>query len=281
MEPRDEELMDLTPVDSNNNNDDEEDVHGPACPRRLYVGNLCFTTTKERLREYFATFGTIEVVSLPLRDGNRRKNNGFAFIQFVNPQAAEAVLAHNGGGVHLIDDREVTVNVSEATKQRRPTGPVTFFISPLRSCTTTEMLRQYFGEYGRISEVYVVHERVKKRARSCRFGYVTFEDPIVATKVRGDWKKKHYIDGACVRLEYFNLDKEYERCLGIFRRWQRWQAVRARRAIKQRISRYRAEKEGGSDEKERIKDFNECSDRLRRLSRSAILDFPDDCYATG
>jgi len=77
--------------------------------QNIYVGNLNFTATEERLRTLFADHGTVETVTI-VRDGASGASRGFAFVGMTDAsQAGTAISALNGtlrGGRPL--------NVSEA-----------------------------------------------------------------------------------------------------------------------------------------------------------------------
>jgi cold-inducible RNA-binding protein len=70
--------------------------------KKLYVGNLSFSTTESDLREMCAGFGTVETASL-VTDRGYCRSRGFGFVEMTNdPEAAAAIAELNGkdsGGV--------------------------------------------------------------------------------------------------------------------------------------------------------------------------------------
>ncbi|XWS55117.1 hypothetical protein CRYUN_Cryun10bG0147500 [Craigia yunnanensis] len=62
--------------------------------RRLYVGNLHFNITEDQLRQVFESFGSVELVQLPLDETGHCK--GFGFIQFARLEDAKNALNLNG-----------------------------------------------------------------------------------------------------------------------------------------------------------------------------------------
>ncbi|KAG8497814.1 hypothetical protein CXB51_007014 [Gossypium anomalum] len=62
--------------------------------RRLYVGNLHFNITEDQLRQVFESFGTVELVQLPLDETGHSK--GFGFVQFARLEDAKNALNLNG-----------------------------------------------------------------------------------------------------------------------------------------------------------------------------------------
>ncbi len=85
--------------------------------QKLYVGNLNYKTTDEKLKELFSTYG--EVTSVNIIQGR-----GFGFIEMTTPEAAaEAKNKLNGTE---FDGRKIIVNDArprtEKPGERRPMG---------------------------------------------------------------------------------------------------------------------------------------------------------------
>jgi RNA recognition motif-containing protein len=85
---------------------------------KIYVGNLSYSTTEDRLREKFAAFGDVEEVAIPTdRDSGRPR--GFGFVTMPNSEQAQAAIqALNGAD---LDGRPIKVN--EAQPRRNDAGP--------------------------------------------------------------------------------------------------------------------------------------------------------------
>jgi RNA recognition motif-containing protein len=75
--------------------------------RKLYVGNLPFTTGEQDLQQLFASAGTVETVNL-MRDMATGRARGFAFVEMASEEDAQNAIAtlnnHDFGG------RNITVN---------------------------------------------------------------------------------------------------------------------------------------------------------------------------
>jgi len=86
---------------------------------KLYVGNLSYKTTDDRLQTLFAEFG--EVVSANVvTDRDTGRSKGFGFVEMATDQAAQAaVTALNG---KMVDDREIRVDQArpQTDRDRRP-----------------------------------------------------------------------------------------------------------------------------------------------------------------
>ncbi|MBL8876113.1 MAG: RNA-binding protein [Phycisphaerae bacterium] len=74
---------------------------------KLYVGNLSFSTSEQRLREIFSEHGDVASATLVM-DRETGRPRGFGFVEFSNDEHAKAAMnALNGKN---IDGRDLTVN---------------------------------------------------------------------------------------------------------------------------------------------------------------------------
>lgn len=87
--------------------------------KKLYVGNLPFSTTDQILAETFAECGTVESAKIVIdRDSGRSK--GFGFVEMSSDEeAAEAISKFNGAS---FDGRTVTVNEARPMAPRENRG---------------------------------------------------------------------------------------------------------------------------------------------------------------
>jgi cold-inducible RNA-binding protein len=63
--------------------------------KKIYVGNLPYSTEEDQLRDLFTQYGEIEEVYLA-RDKVSGKKKGYAFVRFTTPAGAQASLAMHG-----------------------------------------------------------------------------------------------------------------------------------------------------------------------------------------
>ena len=80
--------------------------------KKIYVGNLPFSTTEIELRELFAEHGTVESVNM-ITDRQTGQPRGFGFVEMAQADADAAISALNG---KTLGDRSLTVN------EARPRG---------------------------------------------------------------------------------------------------------------------------------------------------------------
>ncbi len=80
--------------------------------KKLYVGNLSYSTTDESLRDAFSQCGTVESAKVIMdRDSGRSK--GFAFVEMASSSEAATSISRLNGS--QMDGR--AINVSEAKPQ--------------------------------------------------------------------------------------------------------------------------------------------------------------------
>ena len=82
--------------------------------KNLYVGNLSYNTTQNRLQELFQAHGEVVSVNV-ITDRDTGRPRGFAFVEMGTEQAAKAAIAALDG--QEVDGRELTVN------EARPRAP--------------------------------------------------------------------------------------------------------------------------------------------------------------
>lgn len=75
--------------------------------KKLFVGNLPYTTTNETLGEFFAQYGEIESAAVIMDRGTGR-SKGFGFVEMVNDAEADTAIAQ-GDGAEL-EGRKLTVS---------------------------------------------------------------------------------------------------------------------------------------------------------------------------
>jgi len=77
--------------------------------KKIFVGNLSFSTTQEELNSLFAEFGTVDQVEI-VRNRDTGQPRGFAFVEMANGGEAEKA-------IESLNGREVNgraLNVNEA-----------------------------------------------------------------------------------------------------------------------------------------------------------------------
>ena len=84
----------------------------------IYVGNLPFSATEDKIRELFSAYGTVESVNL-IKDRETGRMRGFGFVEMSSGgQEAIAGLAQRE-----MDGRQLTVNEARPREERSSRSP--------------------------------------------------------------------------------------------------------------------------------------------------------------
>jgi cold-inducible RNA-binding protein len=83
--------------------------------RKLYVGNLPYSTTEQSLREAFAASGTVDTVQL-VTDRDTGQSKGFAFVEMASDREAQAATEAMNG--KMLDGRAIKVNEAKPRENR-------------------------------------------------------------------------------------------------------------------------------------------------------------------
>ena len=87
--------------------------------KRIYVGNLDFSSTEDSIRTIFEPHGTVDTVSL-VTDRDTGRSRGFAFVEMADDSEAEnAISALNGSN---LDGRELNINEARPRVERQGGG---------------------------------------------------------------------------------------------------------------------------------------------------------------
>jgi RNA recognition motif-containing protein len=95
-------------------------VHGPRTKEsvisaKVFVGNLSFATTKERLQEFLTPAGNIVDCALPT-DRTTGKPRGFAFVEYSSDAEAAACIEKFNG--QELDGRNLRINAADERPRR-------------------------------------------------------------------------------------------------------------------------------------------------------------------
>ena len=83
--------------------------------RNVYVGNLSFDTTQDRLRELFEAHGQVAKVNV-ITDRYTGRSRGFAFVEMMNDEGANAAIGALNG--QELDGRALKVAQAKPRESR-------------------------------------------------------------------------------------------------------------------------------------------------------------------
>jgi RNA recognition motif-containing protein len=145
--------------------------------KKVYVGNIPFECSIEHLKEYFAEFGTVRDVYIPLTPVG--KPRGFAFVS-MGEQDIDSALAATDGQEFM--GRKLTVSLPLPPGEKAPRRPRSLendqrkklYIGNLSFYTVPDTVAEVFEEFGTVHDCYLPEDPVTGSARG--FGFVTMDN---------------------------------------------------------------------------------------------------------
>ncbi|KAL3614788.1 hypothetical protein CASFOL_040449 [Castilleja foliolosa] len=175
---------------------------------KLFVGGISWDTNEERLKEYFGAYGEV-VEAVIMRDRTTGRARGFGFIVFSDPAAAEQVVKEK----HIIDgrtveakkavprdDQNLTNRNSGSNNVQGSPGPgrtKKIFVGGLASTVTETDFKNYFSQFGTITDVVVMYDHNTQRPRG--FGFITYDSEDAVDRVLH--KTFHELNGKMVEVK--------------------------------------------------------------------------------
>ncbi|KIJ91894.1 hypothetical protein K443DRAFT_114391, partial [Laccaria amethystina LaAM-08-1] len=158
--------------------------------RKMFIGGLNWDTTDDALREYFSQFGKVDACTI-MRDAAGR-SRCFAFLTFDEPASVNAVMVRE----HFLDGK--IIDPKRAIPRQEHQRATKLFIGGLAGSVTSESMREFFSQFGKVIDSTVMLDR--ETGRSKGFGFVSFEDTNVQPFLGfGNLE----IDGKLVRIPPF------------------------------------------------------------------------------
>ncbi len=81
----------------------------------MYVGNVCYTTTEDSIKDLFSSYGEVLSVDI-IKDKITGKSKGFAFVQMSQDQEADNAIKSLDG--YELDGRKIRVNEARERSSR-------------------------------------------------------------------------------------------------------------------------------------------------------------------
>jgi len=144
--------------------------------RKIFVGGVSKRDTDSNsFQQFFESFGEIEDIILMRNQDGTEGHRGFGFVTFKEQSVTDALL-EQAGSIEL-DGRNVDCKLALPPDMHPPPGVEgnKIFVGSLpKENFTSENLKEYFGQWGTITDSYVSEGR--------GFGFVTYETPNSAYK---------------------------------------------------------------------------------------------------
>ncbi|XP_008796977.2 heterogeneous nuclear ribonucleoprotein 1-like [Phoenix dactylifera] len=193
---------------------------------KLFVGGISSETREEALAEHFRKYGEVKEVVV-MRDRTTGNCRGFGFVQFLDPEAAERVLQEKEK--HAILGRTVEVKKAMPRSKQHHQSPhhqyatqspyhsrgssrnsannnssngnhpqsKKIFVGGLSDNITEDDFKNYFQNFGVITDVVVMYDSVTHRPRG--FGFITFDSEEAVENVMQ--KSFHELNGKYVEVK--------------------------------------------------------------------------------
>ncbi|KAF8876001.1 hypothetical protein BD779DRAFT_1475837 [Infundibulicybe gibba] len=136
---------------------------------KMFIGGLNWDTTDDALRDYFTQFGKVDACTI-MRDAAGR-SRCFAFLTFEDPASVNAVMVRE----HFLDGK--IIDPKRAIPRQEHQRATKLFIGGLAGSVTSESMREFFSQFGKVIDSTVMLDR--ETGRSKGFGFVSFEDTNV------------------------------------------------------------------------------------------------------
>ncbi|KII65335.1 DAZ-associated protein 1 [Thelohanellus kitauei] len=178
----------------------------PEDAAKIFVGGLSWDTTQEKLSLYFSQFGEV-VDCILMMDTTTKRSRGFGFVTYKDPSSVNRVLE---GGPHVLDNKSIdpkaaVPRISSASTPKmnvHPSSPTSsrkcnkIFVGGIGQASE-EDLRNYFGQFGSITDVTIMIDKNTHRPRG--FAFVGFELPESSERTAG--MRYHTIKGKRVEVK--------------------------------------------------------------------------------
>lgn len=91
--------------------------------KKIYIGNLPFSTTKENLQDVFSEFGDVQSSKI-ITDRETGRSKGFGFVEMSDSEAADSAISKLNGSD--MGGRMLTVNEARPIEPRKPMPATNF-----------------------------------------------------------------------------------------------------------------------------------------------------------
>ncbi|KAK8691166.1 hypothetical protein V6N13_074685 [Hibiscus sabdariffa] len=173
---------------------------------KLFIGGISWDTDEERLKEYFGKYGEV-VEAMIMRDRVTGRARGFGFVVFVDPAVAKRVIMDK----HMIDGRMVEAkkavprddqlilnrNMAGVTVPTDLGRTKKIFVGGLASTVTEVDFKNYFDQFGKITDAVVMYDHNTQRPRG--FGFITYDSEESVDQVLH--KTFHELNGKLVEVK--------------------------------------------------------------------------------
>ncbi|XP_033640420.1 glycine-rich RNA-binding protein GRP1A-like [Asterias rubens] len=171
--------------------------------RKLFLGGLKRSTTKEDLEEHFGKLGT--VVHAAVAMDQQQNSKGFAFVTMKTIDETDSVLLAQEESPMDLQGKKIEVRRAIPKNSNVSSDVVKkVFVAGLNKGVITEDdLKEYFSKIGTVKSVSIVMDQVTSKSKG--FGFVEFEHFYMVDKAA--LMTDHYINDIKVDVNKAHADK--------------------------------------------------------------------------
>ncbi|CAK0784243.1 hypothetical protein CVIRNUC_007447 [Coccomyxa viridis] len=159
---------------------------------KLFLGGLSWSLSEDQVREYFETkYGRVKEVVI-MRDKYTSRPRGFGFLTLSDEEAATQICQDT----HTLDGRQIDAKRSLPQSQKPKLRKL--FVGGLAPETTEDDFREYFGQFGEITEAQIMQDHTSGRSRG--FGFITYDEEGAIEKVFAQGRM-HELAGKSVEVK--------------------------------------------------------------------------------
>lgn len=165
--------------------------------RKVFIGSLSYNTTDEAFKTYFAQYGPI-LDCVIMKDAKTSKSRGFGFVTYDKMTRVDALMKARP---HKLDGRDLDIKRAtpreESGKSGTEISTKKLFIGAIKDGMTEDILKEYFGQYGKVEDCVIMKDKETQKYRG--FGFVTFDDYDPVDKIV--LEKFHEVGGQSVAVK--------------------------------------------------------------------------------
>ncbi|KAF8571886.1 hypothetical protein P879_02109 [Paragonimus westermani] len=144
---------------------------------KLFVGGLSQTTNNGSLRLYFSRFGEVDD-AVVMMDNKTGRSRGFGYVKYRGPGSVNLALEAKP---HILDGKEVDAKQCNVNMKGRNRRSLKIFVGGIGLEQDVESIKNYFRQFGRVTDVNLMMDSNKQRHRG--FAFVGFEDESVVRRL--------------------------------------------------------------------------------------------------
>nr|ANE21799.2 DAZ-associated protein 2 [Schmidtea mediterranea] len=146
---------------------------------KLFVGGLHQSTTNETLKSYFSKFGEVVEASV-MMDHRTGRSRGFGYVRYLENDGVLKVMSTK----HHLEGKEIDPKPCNVNMKGRSRRQLKIFVGGIAPEHNEETLRDFFKQFGNITELTLMKDQSGHRHRG--FAFVAFDDEAVVKQLIND-----------------------------------------------------------------------------------------------